>query len=161
MITKNQIEKITTEALNLSIQDYKLLIDELIKILETTTINDCRNTVAIVLSDLNCDKAVEPLIKLIHNTKIKNSRGSLIYALENFNIADRLDSFIELLVVGNFEVKHNVYTLFEKQLTNMSKEKKESYIKTLKERILATQESLNLMEDLCFEVFQINIKSEN
>lgn len=156
-INENRIEDIQKHALTLSEKDYEFFIDELLHRLMTTPDNGCRNTIAIVLGDLHCDRAIEPLIELINNPNMKHCRGTFIYALENLNIADRLDDFIELLVVGNYEVKCMAFNLFEKQINNMSESKKSMYIDMLKERISETQESLELMYELCSNVFDVEL----
>ena len=157
-IAENKIDDITNLALSLPKKDYDLFIADLIQRLETTTDNNYRNTIAIVLGDLHCDKAIDSLIKLINNPKLVNSRGTLIYALENLNVSDRLDSFIELLVYGNYEVKCNTYTLFEKHITNMTEEKKSIYVEMLKEKISDMEESLELMYELCSTVFDVEVE---
>lgn len=156
-INENRIEDIQKHALTLSEKDYEYFIDDLLHRLVTTSDNGCRNTIAIVLGDLHCDRAIEPLIELIHNPNMKHCRGTLIYALENLSVADRLDDFIELLVVGNYEVKCTIYNLFEKQISNMTESKKSKYINMLKERISGTQESLELMYELCSNVFDVEL----
>lgn len=113
-INENRIEDIQKYALTLSEIEYEFFIDELLHRLMTMSDNGYRNTIAIVLGDLHCDRATEPLIELINNPNIKHCRGTFIYVLENLDIAGRLDNFIELLVVGNYEVKCMIYTLFEK-----------------------------------------------
>ena len=157
-INENKIDNITNLALSLPKSDYDLLIDKFIQELEITSNNEYRNTIAIVLSDLYCDKAIDSLIKLINNPKMINCRGTLIYALENLNVANRLDSFIELLVCGNYEVKCNTYTLFEKQITNMTAEKKSIYVDSIKAKISDMEESLELMHELCTTVFNVQIE---
>lgn len=109
-INENRIEDIQKYALTLSEIEYEFFIDELLHRLITMSDNGYRNTIAIVLGDLHCDRATESLIELINNPNIKHCRGTFIYVLENLDIAGRLDNFIELLVVG----KCMIYTLFEK-----------------------------------------------
>ena len=157
-IDENKIEDITSLALTLQKKDYDLFIDELIQRLETTTDNSHRNTIAIVFRDLRCNKAINSLIKLINKPELKNCRGTLIYALEKLNVADRLDDFIDLLADGNYEVKCNTYTLFEKQLANMTDEKKLIYVNILKEKISNMSESLELMHELCSDVFDVELE---
>ncbi|VYU44288.1 Uncharacterised protein [Eubacterium limosum] len=156
-INENRIEDIQKYALTLSGIEYESFIDELLHRLVTTSDNGSRNTIAIVLGDLHCDRAIEPLIELINNPNMSHCRGTFIYALENLNIADRLDDFIELLVTGNYEVKCMVYTLFEKQVSSMTESKKSMYIDMLKKRISETQESLELMYELCSNVFDVEV----
>ena len=158
LITENKIDDITNLALSLPKKDYDLLIEEFIQILETTTENGCRNTIAIVLGDLHCNKAIDSLFRLINDPKLVNCRGTLVYALENLNVADRLDSFIELLISGNYEVKCNSYTLFESQIANMTEEEKTIYIATLKAKILNMEESLELIYNLCTNVFNVEFE---
>ena len=157
-IDENKIEDITSLALTLQKKDYDLFIDELIQRLETTTDTAHRNTIAIVFRDLRSDKAINSLIKLINKPELKNCRGTLIYALEKLNVADRLDDFIDLLADGNYEVKCNTYTLFEKQLANMTDEKKLIYVNILKEKISNMSESLELMHELCSDVFDVELE---
>ncbi len=157
-IDENKIEDITNLALTLQKNDYDLFIEKLIQRLETTTDNAHRNTIAIVFRDLRCDKSINPLIKLINKPELKNCRGTLIYALEKLNVADRLDGFIDLLIYGNYEVKYNTYTLFEKQFANMTDEKKMIYVDILKEKISGMEESLELMYELCSTVFDVELE---
>lgn len=149
----DNIEEVKEYAMSLSEEDYKLFIHELIHDLMNTADNNYRNTIAIILGDLHCNETIEPLMELVNDSKTESCRGTLIYALENFDIADRLDDFIKLLTIGNYEVKCNIDTLFEKQSTYMSDSQKIKYVDMIKKSVSNLESSIELMYDLCANVF--------
>lgn len=153
LVDENEIDSVVTLALKMDKSEYKLLVNELIRMMESTADNTHRNTIAIILSDLQCNEAIEPLIRLINKAELANCRGTLISSLGNLDVAENLESFVDLLLYGNFEVRCNIYNLFEKQLHNMTREKKTKYTNLLRVKITNTEESLDLMYELYKDVF--------
>jgi len=101
--------------------DNKVLLD----LFDATEDSNIRNTVSILLSDLQINEFVPLALKYIRENK--NNRGSIVYSLQSFaNNIDwemDLDAFVQLALEGNYEEKCSSLDLMEQiQPDTISKE---------------------------------------
>ena len=89
-----------------------------------TDVKNHRNTIAIVLSDLQCDEAIDVLVDLINDPQNRNCRGTFIYALQELNCEKVINSIMHVLFESNLEVKCNMYELLLKKYNSMSENEK-------------------------------------
>lgn len=80
MIKNNEIDGVVELCNKMNTHEAKNVKERLIQELRYTHEVGDRNTIAIILGDLKCDKAVDVLFELILDPQNKNCRGSLIYA---------------------------------------------------------------------------------
>ena len=110
-IENNEIDHVVEICNEMSGTEKNIVEDKLIQELRCTDEVCYRNTIAIILGDLGCDKAIDVLIELILDPRNKNCRGTFIYALEGLNCEHKLVQLMHILTDGNYEVKWNMYAL--------------------------------------------------
>ena len=87
-----------------------------------------RNTIAIILGDLGCDKAIDILLELILNSNNINCRGTLIYALRELNCEHKLSRLMHIIADGNYEVKWTIQELLLEKIESMNESDKSNCI---------------------------------
>jgi HEAT repeat protein len=95
---------------------YKDAVPLLISYLISTENHRIRNSIAIALSDIGDKIAVKPLIEMINDPKTMGYRGSLLYALKPFDCSSHLETLVNHLMTGNYEVQLNSYELIEENI---------------------------------------------
>lgn len=115
-ISDNKIDELENYFRALSDSEQKALIDLLIcKLADYKMPQDSnkRNAVAIFLSEMKCDEAVPKIIEIIRNEKGSKYIGTLVYALQDLECAEYLEQIFDLIYIGNYEVRRNMFTLLE------------------------------------------------
>lgn len=153
LIRSNEIDQIVTMCKQLDQKDLEIVEEQLIHELKCTGDGNYRNTTAIILSDLKCDKAVEILVELIDAPQNRNNRGALIYALEGLNCENVLKNLIHLFFDGNYEVKWNMYHLLKEKFKSMSDADQTECINILRTEKGKIEETLEFLEELEENVF--------
>ena len=124
-IYNNDIDGLTQYFKSLSIEDKNIFINYLIEQLSKYRMpveNNQRNTVALTLSELNCDESIPCIIKIIKNEYESKYIGTLVYSLQNLNCADYINQIFFLLYSGNYEVRRNMFELIEQKKDKISSE---------------------------------------
>ena len=124
-IYNNDIDGLTQYFKSLSIEDKNIFINNLIEQLSKYRMpveNNQRNTVALTLSELNCDESIPCIIKIIKNEYESKYIGTLVYSLQNLNCADYINQIFFLLYSGNYEVRRNMFELIEQNKDKISSE---------------------------------------
>ncbi|RJS59258.1 HEAT repeat domain-containing protein [Bacillus sp. PK3_68] len=85
----------------------------LIEYLKSTGNALLRNSIALTLSDIGNEEAVQPLIEVINDPKTLGNRGTLLYALEPFDCSAHLETLVDHLINGNFEVQAQAHQLIK------------------------------------------------
>ncbi|MGC8230874.1 HEAT repeat domain-containing protein [Pseudobacillus badius] len=85
----------------------------LVEYLKSTENVLLRNSIALTLSDIGSEEAVQPLIEVINDAKTLGHRGTLLYALEPFDCSAHVETLVDHLINGNFEVQAQAYQLIE------------------------------------------------
>lgn len=127
-INDNGVKNMVLYAKSLTLNDYNMFIDWLINQLINYEIpkESCkRNTVALVLSSLKCNKAVTTIIKLLKNESESKYIGTLVYALQNLECHQYLEQIFHLIYIGNYEVRRNMFDLLEQNKDKISIESSE------------------------------------
>ncbi len=153
LIDKNAIDSIVGMCKQMQVGELQKVINDLIQELRNTNEKNHRNTIALVLSDLQCDEAIDTLVDLINDPKNKMCRGTLIYALQELNCEKVIKNIIHVLFDGNLEVKSNMYELLSKKFSGMSEDEKLECINIIageKERL---EEEWELLEDVESNIF--------
>ena len=124
-INNYKIKELTAYFAELSIQEQQEFIKYLIYNLNSCQMpedNLKRNTIVLVLADLKCNEAVPVIINLIQEQAESNYIGTLVYALQDLECAEYLEQIYYLIYKGNYEVRHNIFDLLEKNKNKMSPE---------------------------------------
>ena len=148
LIHSNEINQIVTMCRQLEQQELCIVEEQLIKELQSTDNGGYRNTTAIILSDLKCDRAVKVLVDLIDAPQNKNNRGTLIYALEGLKCENEIKGLIHLIFDGNYEVKWSMYHLLSEKFKYMSEADRSECINILSTGKRKLEETLDILEDL-------------
>lgn len=124
-IYNNDIDGLIEYFKSLPIEDksnfISYLIEQLLKYKMPIEHNQ-RNTVALTLSELNCDEAVSCIVKIIRNEYESKYIGTLVYSLQNLNCAEYINQIFFLLYSGNYEVRRNMFELIEQNKDKISSE---------------------------------------
>lgn len=153
LIYSNEIDKIVTMCRQLEQQELRIVEEQLINELKSTDNGRYRNTTAIILSDLKCDRAVKVLVDLINAPQNENNRGTLIYALEGLNSQNEIKGLIHLIWDGNYEVKWSMFNLLSEKFQYMSEADQSECMNILSTKKETLEETLDLLEDLEENVF--------
>lgn len=160
-IKSNEIDHVVEICNEMRGTEKDIVEDKLIQELRCTEEVCYRNTIAIILGDLGCDKAIDVLIELILDPRNKNCRGTFIYALEGLNCEHKLIQLMHILADSNYEVKWNMHTLLSEKIGVMSETDKRGCIDILKEDIDKLEEALGCMEDILYNIFIYEDSPEN
>ncbi|MBO6231080.1 MAG: hypothetical protein J6O50_11005 [Ruminiclostridium sp.] len=142
-IKDNKIDEVCTFIR--SLEDKDSAIDWLINYMKKTKSTKRRNTIAIVLSELHCKKAISTLLELIEKYAYPNNYATLIYALSNFNHSDYLNRVFRLIYLGNFEAREFVFEIFKNSYLNISELDKSRFKDELKEYIEDCKDRLDIL----------------
>lgn len=153
MVDKNEIDKIVEIYKEMEEKEYEYFIDKLIYEIGTTENCGHRNTIAIVLGDLGCNKAINTMIEVINMPKNRKCIGSLIYALESLDCENEVKSILHVLFDGNYEAKYNTYCLFIEKFHKMKEEDKEECKKLIEKEKEKIEETLDLIEKIEENIF--------
>lgn len=124
-------------------------LSDLIAVLETTDDSILRNQIALLLSDIGCDRAVPSLLSLISKEELKNKRGTLIYCLANLSLTDeQILEVSPLLYQGNYEVQQETYELIKKKSEQLENSSIVQLLITLQKKIQQYSNTLSIMEDV-------------
>lgn len=96
LIKQNKIDEVVEYVRGLNKSEYQIIEENLISELKNTNNSCIRNSIALVLSDLKCDKSINTIISLINNPEYYNCRGTLIYALHELNCQEQIVSLFNL-----------------------------------------------------------------
>ena len=94
-------------------------INTLIKALASDN-NFTRNAAALGIRELNSKNAFYALYNRILELGPNEEIGTLLYGLETSEDASFLIELVEFFFLGNYEVKHSIKTIFDKQIDNLS-----------------------------------------
>jgi len=119
----------------------------LIQQLETTNNHMLRNKIALTLSDMACVDAVVPIINLLNNPKTLGYRGTLLYALTPFDYSPFADMLLGLLLTGNYEVRHNSFSLLEDIIKKIPSVLVEKYIIEIESEIKELSDKTSFLSD--------------
>lgn len=90
-----------------------------------------RHTIAMVLSDLKCGRAVDVLIPLINKYCGTDNYSGLVFALMNLDCADRLAEIAHLMYDGNYMVRRYMFDLLSGNWQRISSEDKKKIAESL------------------------------
>lgn len=153
LIDKNAIDSIVEICRQMEIEELQRVKKDFIQELCNTDEIKHRNTIAMVLSDLQCDEAVDVLVDLINDPENKNCRGTFIYALQELNSEKVIKDLLHILFAGNLEVKCNMYNLLLKKFSNMSEDEKSECIDIIAREKKRIEEEWELLEDIEINIF--------
>ncbi len=153
LIDSNAIDSIVEICKQMKIDELQRVKKDLIQELRDTDEKKNRNTIAIVLSDLQCNEALDVLVDLINNPKYRNCRGTLIYALQELNSEKVIKNIIHVLFDGNLEVKCNMYDLLLEKFSSMSEDEKLECIDIIAKEKERIEEEWELLEDVENNIF--------
>jgi len=140
----DEIEQILDEIVE---KNYIESVSFLIQQLETTNNHVLRNKIALTLSDMACDDVVAPIINLLNDPKTLGYRGTLLYALSPFDYSPFADVLLGFLVTGNYEVRHNSFSLLEPIIKKIPNELMEKYIVDIESEIKELSDKMNFLSD--------------
>lgn len=141
----NQIELVRKVLFSPGIFQNESYVEILIDYLNQTLNNDLRNDIAILLSDVGCEKAVKTIIALLHSEKTIGNRGTLLYSLEELEYFAYLEDLFPFLFDNSFEVRMQTYRLFEKAARKFSNEDKAKFQSMLSDILLQTKNISKLL----------------
>jgi len=121
---------------------------DLIRELRNTDVKTHKNTIAVVLSDLQCDEAIDTLVDLINDPQNRNCRGTFIYALQGLNCGKVIKNLIHVLFDGNLEVKYNMYELLSEKISTMSEDDKLECMNIIAVEKNRIEQEWELLEDI-------------
>jgi hypothetical protein len=155
MIGNNEIDAVVQYCRKIETKEYLIIEQKLID--ELTSTENCmvRNTIAIILSDLECNKAVETIVSLIEKPENSNCRATLVYALEQLNCNGILQRIFKFLFEGNYETKGNMYSLLESKVDLMNANEFDYCVNTLNQKIAEYENSLDHLYDVKENIFKI------
>lgn len=153
LIDNNAIDSIVEICRQMEIEELQRVKKDFIQELCNTDEIKHRNTIAMVLSDLQCDEAVDVLVDLINDPENKNCRGTFIYALQELNSEKVIKDLLHILFDGNLEVKCNMYDLFLKKFSSMSEDEKSECIDIIAREKKRIEEEWELLEDIEINIF--------
>ncbi|MDE6904964.1 MAG: HEAT repeat domain-containing protein [Lachnospiraceae bacterium] len=159
LIENNAIDSIVEMCKHMEPWKLQQIKKDLIQELHDTNVKNHRNTIAIVLSDLQCDEAIDVLVDLINDPQNRNSRGTFIYALQELNCEKAIKKILHVLFDGNLEVKCNMYELLLKKFNSMSENEKLECIDIVVREKERLEEELELLEDVENKIFGRRNKS--
>ncbi len=119
----------------------------LIKLLESTDNHLLRNAISLALSDIGNEEAIEPIIRLLKHSKTKGYRGTLLAALEPFDYSGQLDTLVDFMCKGNFEVSRKSLLLIEAIAEDMSPETRQKYNTIIRDEIDKLQDKINFLSE--------------
>lgn len=101
------------EKIDKIIVNKKLLVDELIAVLELTNDSQIRKIVTLALIDnFKDDKIIPTLMRLIKRSDLKNHNAILVFALGEYcDCKDYLDFFVDLLLYYDYHVAFNSFNI--------------------------------------------------
>ena len=153
MVENNEISRVVEICNEIDGSEAEVVQERLIQELSYTNEVCYRNTIAIILADLKCNKAIDVLLELILDPQNENCRGTLIYALQELNCEHKLSRLMRILVDGNYEVKWNMYALLTEKRKSMSEADKLNCINILKEEKARSQKAAEFLEDILDNIF--------
>lgn len=153
MVENNEISRVVEMCNEMGGSEEEVVQEKLIQELRYTNEVCYRNTIAIILGDLKCNKAIDVLIELILDPQNENCRGTLIYALQALNCEHKLNRLMSILVDGNYEVKWNMYALLSEKRESMSEADKLNCINILKKEKARSQKATEFLEDILDNIF--------
>jgi HEAT repeat protein len=71
------------------------------------------NAAAIALRDLGDSRAVSPILTRLADPITDGARGTLIYALGAFDCASHIETLVDFVVTGNYEVSREAASIIE------------------------------------------------
>ncbi|NLD45868.1 MAG: HEAT repeat domain-containing protein [Clostridiaceae bacterium] len=153
-INKNEIDEAIYIIEQIAERKIEKSVPFLIEQLESTNNHLLRNAIAIALSDIGDEEAVDPIIRLLKHPKTKGFRGTLLAALEPFDYSRYLDTLVDFMCEGNFEVSRKALLLIEAMGKDMLVETRQkcvakvrAEIERLQDKIDFLSESLDVLEE--------------
>lgn len=146
-INKNEIHEAICIIQQIAERKLEKAVPFLIEQLEITDNNLLRNAIALALSDMKCEEAVEPIIRMLKHPKTKGFRGSLLSALEPFDYLNHLDTLVDFMCKGNFEVSRKSFLLIEHVANSISAKNKQKYIKKVRDEIDELQDRVDFLTE--------------
>ncbi len=129
-IRDNKIDDIVLLVQNSPLSDE--LSTWLVDFIEKTDCADHRNTVAIALADMKCQKSVPILVKLAKKYSCTNSYATLLYALSLLDCREYISDIFSLIYDGNFEARHIVFDILNNNLYCLSDNAKHQMSENIK-----------------------------
>lgn len=157
LIAENEIDPLVAYGNSLPSQAAREFENSLITLLEKTGNSSHRNTAALVLSDLHCNRAVDSLITLIKKPENSSCNGTLVYALQTLDCGQRIPELLFLFDSNNFEVQWMLCGLIKEKWNKMSSSSREITVRYLETKSTQLLDLLDLLKDL--QSF-LNLKDE-
>lgn len=158
LIKENKIDEVVEYVRGLNKSEYQIIEENLISELKNTNNSCIRNSIALVLSDLKCDKSINTIISLINNPEYYNCRGTLIYALHELNCQEQIVSLFNLIYEGNYETKCNMFTLIESKINLMNDKDVEFCKESLLKQIDKLRNDYELLCDMGENIFKLDLE---
>jgi hypothetical protein len=155
VIERNDISEAITIIEEIGEQKNIEALPFLIETLKNTSNHNLRNCIALALRDIGSEEAVEPILSMLIDPITVGNRGTLLYALVPFDCSAYIELIVDLMINGNWEVRHNSLQLIDSIKKDLSVDvlhrcidKINKEVDELEDKLSIFSDSLDVLHDL-------------